>query len=83
VSQLRDTEDPDIRRLRDRVEAFIAGAKRRKASRRAQGGVKITRVPGSLIEYLQQHPFLAVVTAASLAWTLGHVSSAARAQSPG
>jgi hypothetical protein len=40
--------------------------------------MNITRVPRSLVEYVNQHPFLAVVTAASLAWTLGHLSSAAR-----
>jgi ElaB/YqjD/DUF883 family membrane-anchored ribosome-binding protein len=80
VSKLRDTENPDIQRLRDRVDAFVSDAKHEKSVRRAQGSLKITRIPGSLVEYVHEHPFLAVVTAASLAWTLGHLSSAAREQ---
>jgi ElaB/YqjD/DUF883 family membrane-anchored ribosome-binding protein len=83
VSKLQDTENPDIQRLRDRVDAFVSDAKHGKSPRHAQGPVKITRIPGSLVEYVHEHPFLAVVTAASLAWTLGHLSSAARERSPG
>ena len=83
VSKLRDTENPDIQRLRDRVDAFVSDAKHGKSARHAQGPVKITRIPGSLVEYVHEHPFLAVVTAASLAWTLGHLSSAARERPPG
>jgi ElaB/YqjD/DUF883 family membrane-anchored ribosome-binding protein len=77
VQKLRNTQNPDIQRLRDRVDAFVADAKQDKSERRARS-MHITRVPRSLVEYVNEHPFLAVVTAASLAWTLGHLSSAAR-----
>src|ERR1700675_508138 len=83
VHKLRNTQNPDIQRLRDRVDAFVADAKQEKSDRRAHGSVRITRIPGSLVEYVHEHPFLAVVTAASLAWTLGHLSSAAREKMPG
>lgn len=79
VSKLRHTENPDIRRLRDRVDAFVSDAKNGKSQHRRHE-LKIRRIPASLLEYVQEHPFLAVVTAASLAWTLGHLSSAARDQ---
>jgi ElaB/YqjD/DUF883 family membrane-anchored ribosome-binding protein len=82
VSKLRNTQNPDIQRLRDRVDAFVSDAKNGK-SQRAHGSVRITRIPGSLLEYVHEHPFLAVVTAASVAWTLGHLSSAARERTPG
>jgi ElaB/YqjD/DUF883 family membrane-anchored ribosome-binding protein len=42
----------------------------------------MTRIPGSVLEYVHEHPWLAVLTAASLAWTLGHLSSAAREKMP-
>jgi ElaB/YqjD/DUF883 family membrane-anchored ribosome-binding protein len=81
VHQLRHSENPDIQRLRDRVDAFVADAKQEKSARRARS-MRITRIPGSLVEYVNDHPFLAVVTAASLAWTLGHLTSAAREKIP-
>jgi ElaB/YqjD/DUF883 family membrane-anchored ribosome-binding protein len=76
VHKLRNSEDRNIQRLRDRVDVFVVDAKQGK-DRRAQGSMRIARIPGSLLEYVNRHPFLAVVTAASLAWTLGHLSSAA------
>lgn len=77
VHKLRNSQDRNIQRLRDRVDAFVVDAKQGKSDRRAQGSMRIARIPGSLLEYVNRHPFLAVVTAASLAWTLGHLSSAA------
>jgi ElaB/YqjD/DUF883 family membrane-anchored ribosome-binding protein len=83
VSKLQDTPNPDIQRLRDRVNVFVSDARRENSDRPRRRSVKITRIPGSLREYVHEHPFLAVVTAASLAWTLGHLSSAARARTAG
>ena len=81
VSKLQNTNNPDIQRLRDRVDAFVSGAKRWKSNRR-EGSVKVTRIPGSVFDYVHEHPFLAVLTAASLAWTLAHLSSATRERLP-
>jgi ElaB/YqjD/DUF883 family membrane-anchored ribosome-binding protein len=76
VHKLRNSEDRNIQRLRDRVDAFVVDAKQGKSDRQAHS-MRIARIPGSLRDYVNRHPFLAVVTAASLAWTLGHLSSAA------
>ena len=81
VSTLKNTKDPDVQRLRDRVNAFISDAKRRRSGRR-DGAVKVTRIPGSVFDYVHEHPFLAVLTAASLAWTLSHLSTATRDRLP-
>jgi ElaB/YqjD/DUF883 family membrane-anchored ribosome-binding protein len=75
VHKLRNSQDHNIQRLRDRVDGFVVDAKQGKSDR--QGSMRIARIPGSLREYVNRHPFLAVLTAASLAWTLGHLSSAA------
>jgi ElaB/YqjD/DUF883 family membrane-anchored ribosome-binding protein len=76
VHKLRNSQDRNIQRLRDRVDAFVVDAKQGKSDRQGPS-MRITRLPGSLLDYVNRHPFLAVVTAASLAWTLGHLSSAA------
>ena len=81
VSKLKNTENPDVQRLRDRVDAFVSGAKHRKADR-SESSIKVTRIPRSVVDYVHEHPFLAVLTAASLAWTLAHLSSATRERLP-
>ncbi len=78
VSKLRDTKNPDVQRLRDRVDGFISRGPDLKPPRDVQRSIKITRIPSSLLDYVHDHPWLAVVTAASLAWTLSHLSVASR-----
>ena len=78
VTKLRDTKNPDVQRLRDRVDGFISRGAERKPPRDVQRSMKITRIPSSILEYVHDHPWLAVLTAASLAWTLSHVSAASR-----
>jgi ElaB/YqjD/DUF883 family membrane-anchored ribosome-binding protein len=81
VSKLKNADSPDIQQLRDRVDGFVSDAKRQRSNRR-EGSVKVTRIPGSVFDYIHEHPFLAVLTAASLAWTLSHLSSATRERLP-
>ena len=83
VSKLQNTQNPDIQRLRDRVDVSVSDIRRENSDRLPRRAVKISRIPGSVLEYVHEHPILAVVTAASLAWTLGHLSSAARGRSAG
>ena len=78
VDKLKDSQNPDVRRLRDRVNAYVSDARQAKPPARGAGSVKLTRIPGSLIDYVRDHPFLAVLTAASVAWTLSHLSAATR-----
>lgn len=82
VSKLHDTKNPDLKRLRDRVDGFVSGARRVPVRRADRQRVRVTRIPGSLFDYVRDHPWLALVTATSLAWTLGHVSSASRQRRP-
>jgi ElaB/YqjD/DUF883 family membrane-anchored ribosome-binding protein len=75
--QLRDSKDPEVRRLRDQVSELIA-RRRANNNRGLERSVKLTRLPGSIVRYVQEHPWLAVVTVASLSWTLSHLSTASR-----
>ncbi len=45
VHKLRNTENPDIQRLRDRVDAFVADAKQDKSERRARSMQHYPRSP--------------------------------------
>ena len=77
VATLKSIKNPDVQRLRDRVDAFISDADQRNARPRV-GRVQVRRIPGSVLDYVNEHPFIAVLTAASVAWTLAHLSSATR-----
>jgi ElaB/YqjD/DUF883 family membrane-anchored ribosome-binding protein len=76
--QLRDAKDPEIRRLRNQVSQYIAAQGRSKANRGSAHSVKVTRLPGTLVRYVQEHPWLAMLTAVSVSWTLSHLSTASR-----
>ncbi len=78
VSKLHDTNNPDLQRLRDRFDKFTSRRAESKPPGGAQHSLKLTRIPNSLWEYVHEHPWLAVLTAASLAWTLSHLSVASR-----
>jgi ElaB/YqjD/DUF883 family membrane-anchored ribosome-binding protein len=76
--QLRDAKDPEICRLRKQVSQYIAAEGRSKSNRGSAHSLKVTRVPGSLVRYVQEHPWLALLTAVSVSWTLSHLSTASR-----
>lgn len=78
VSKLRDSKNPEVQLLRDRVDARILRAQDSAPARPKSQRVKITRIPGSLFHYVHEHPWLAIATAASLAYTLAHLSTASR-----
>jgi hypothetical protein len=76
--QLRHAKSPEICRLRDRVSQYIddnGASHRRDDGRRT---LSVVRIPRSFVHYVQDHPWLALVTAASLSWTLSHLSTASR-----
>jgi ElaB/YqjD/DUF883 family membrane-anchored ribosome-binding protein len=78
VAKLRDSKNPEVQLLRDRVDVCILRAEDSAPRRRSSNRVKITRIPGSLFHYVHDHPWLAIATAASLAYTLAHLSTASR-----
>lgn len=77
VTTLRESKNPEVQRLRDRVEVCISRAEGN-ARRRNPHSVKISRIPSSLFHYVHDHPWLAIATAASVAYTLANLSSASR-----
>jgi ElaB/YqjD/DUF883 family membrane-anchored ribosome-binding protein len=80
VSKLREAQNPEVQRLRDRVDACISRA-RENSRHRNPRPVKITRIPRSIFQYVHEHPWLAIATAASLAYTVANLSTASRVKS--
>lgn len=78
VSKLRDSKNPEVQLLRDRVDVCIVRAEGSASNLDRSRRVKVTRIPASLFHYVHDHPWLAIATAASLAYTLAHLSSASR-----
>ena len=76
--QLRDAKDPEICRLRKQVSQYIAAQGRSNANRGSTHSMKVTRLPGTVVRYVQEHPWLAMLTAVSVSWTLSHLSTASR-----
>jgi ElaB/YqjD/DUF883 family membrane-anchored ribosome-binding protein len=76
--QLRNAKDPEVRRLHEQVSQFIAAQGRPNDERRTARPMHVIRVPGALVRYVREHPWLALVTAASVSWTLSHLSTASR-----
>ena len=80
VGRLRENKNPEVQRLRDRVDVCILRAEGDSRHRNSHP-VKITRIPRSIFHYVHEHPWLAIATAASLAYTLANLSTASRGKS--
>jgi ElaB/YqjD/DUF883 family membrane-anchored ribosome-binding protein len=78
VSKLRDSKNPEVQLLRDRVDVCILRAAESAPRRSKSNRLQITRIPGSFFHYVHDHPWIAIATAASLAYTLAHLSTASR-----
>jgi ElaB/YqjD/DUF883 family membrane-anchored ribosome-binding protein len=78
VSKLRDSKNPEVQLLRDRVDVCILRAEDSAPRRSKSQRLQVTRIPGSIFNYVHDHPWLAIATAASLAYTLAHLSTASR-----
>jgi len=78
VTKLRDVKNPEVQRLRDRVDVCILRTEDSAPRRGKPRPLNVTRIPGSLFHYVHEHPWLAIVTAASLAYTVAHLSTASR-----
>ncbi|MEP6886155.1 MAG: hypothetical protein ABJC66_15520 [Gammaproteobacteria bacterium] len=78
VSTLSGNENPEVQRLRDRLNVCILRAEGSRRLGRDAQSIKLTRLPGSIFQYVHQHPWLAIATAASLAYTVANLSTASR-----
>jgi ElaB/YqjD/DUF883 family membrane-anchored ribosome-binding protein len=70
LSKLQDASNPEIRRLRAKVESGIADAKRAASDQLQMGAEKLRQVTGSVVEYVQENPWIAVAAGTAIAVAL-------------
>jgi ElaB/YqjD/DUF883 family membrane-anchored ribosome-binding protein len=70
LSKLHDASNPEVRRLRAKVESGIADAKRAASDQVQLGAEKLRQVTGSVVEYVQENPWVAVAAGTAIAVAL-------------
>jgi ElaB/YqjD/DUF883 family membrane-anchored ribosome-binding protein len=78
LARLGDLKSPDIQSLRDKVEAGIADAKKN-LSRQVQSGTdRLQEMTESVVEYVQENPWVAVAAGTAIAVALIYIAFSAR-----
>jgi ElaB/YqjD/DUF883 family membrane-anchored ribosome-binding protein len=80
LARLGDLKSPDIQSLRDKVEAGIADAKKN-LSRQVQSGTdRLQEMTESVVEYVQENPWVAVAAGTAIAVALIYIAFSARSE---
>lgn len=75
--QLADAHDPNIQRLRDRVDHAIADATRALSRQDDEASLQLRDIANSIDDYVRDHPWLAVLTGVLVAGTVAFSAGAA------
>ena len=75
--QLADAHDPNIQRLRDRVDHAIADAKRTLSRQDDEASLRLRDIANTVDGYVRDYPWLAVLTGVLVAGTVAFVAGAA------
>jgi ElaB/YqjD/DUF883 family membrane-anchored ribosome-binding protein len=78
LQKLKDAGNPEIRKLRARVESGIAEAKRTATDQVQLGAEKLRQVTDSVVEYVQENPWVAVAAGTAIAVALIYVAFSGR-----
>jgi ElaB/YqjD/DUF883 family membrane-anchored ribosome-binding protein len=77
LGELKDAHGPEVQELRNRVEDTLAAAKRAIGQQSKKAGARITQYAGSVDEYINDYPRLALITGALIFGTIGYLVGAA------
>jgi ElaB/YqjD/DUF883 family membrane-anchored ribosome-binding protein len=75
--QLADAHDPNIQRLRDRVDHAIADAARTLSRQDDEASLRLRDIANSIDDYVRDYPWLAVLTGVLVAGTVAFIAGAA------
>jgi ElaB/YqjD/DUF883 family membrane-anchored ribosome-binding protein len=78
LTKLKDTGNPEIQKLRAKVESGIAEAKRTATQHVQLGAEKLREVTESVVDYVQENPWVAVAAGTAIAVALIYVAFSAR-----
>jgi ElaB/YqjD/DUF883 family membrane-anchored ribosome-binding protein len=78
LSKLSDLKSPEIQALRDKVEAGIADAKKSLTRQVKWGADRVQDVTESVVEYVQENPWVAVAAGTAIAVALIYIAFSGR-----
>ena len=67
LSKLQDASNPEIQRLRTKVESGLAEAKRAASDQVQLGAEKLREVTSTVVAYVQENPWVAVAAGTAIA----------------
>ncbi len=76
LTNLTDAHNPDIQKLRDRVDEAIADARRAIAQTEEDLSVKLRDIAYTVDDYVRDYPWLAVATGVLVAGTIAFIAGA-------
>ncbi len=76
LTQLADAHDPNIQRLRDRVDQAVADATRALSRGDDDTSVRLRDIAGTIDDFVRDYPWLAVLTGVLVAGTVGYIAGA-------
>jgi ElaB/YqjD/DUF883 family membrane-anchored ribosome-binding protein len=74
LAKLHDASNPEIKKLRAKLEAGIAEARRGAAEQVQLGAEKLRQVTDSVVGYVQENPWVAVAAGTAIAVALIYVA---------
>jgi ElaB/YqjD/DUF883 family membrane-anchored ribosome-binding protein len=78
LAKLHDASNPEIKKLRAKVEAGIAEARRGAVEQVQLGAEKLRQVTDSVVSYVQENPWVAVAAGTAIAVALIYVAFSGR-----
>jgi ElaB/YqjD/DUF883 family membrane-anchored ribosome-binding protein len=78
LEKLHDAGNPEIKKLRAKLEAGIAEARRGAAEQVQLGTEKLRQVTDSVVSYVQENPWVAVAAGTAIAVALIYVAFSGR-----
>ena len=75
--QLADAHDPNIQRLRNRVDHAIADATRTLSRQDDEAALRLRDIANSVDDYVRDYPWLAVIAGALVAGAVAFIAGAA------
>ena len=78
LGKLKDAGNPEIQKLRARVESGIAEAKHGATEQVQLGAERLRQVTDSVVSYVQENPWVAVAAGTAIAVALIYVAFSAR-----
>jgi ElaB/YqjD/DUF883 family membrane-anchored ribosome-binding protein len=77
LTQLADAHDPNIQRLRDRVDHAIADATRTLSRQDEDASVRLRDIVNAVDEYVRDYPWLALLTGVLVSGSVAFIAGAA------